>query len=250
MQGQGMSLPVRRAILSKDVGQLQSWLRQGLRPEFAFAAVAIQVVERADGGGHGVRAHLGVTRGGLDAAVAEQDLNDTDIRTVFQQVSAKTVAQGVDRHPLAQPSRSRRFPADGLERSGVPVAAFAPSREEPILRRDWGPLSPRVLGAEPTAQHFQQAGRKHGISILLAFALPYPDETALGINISDLQGHDFGDAQAGSVGGHQRGAITNGADMLEEFGYFGRAEDYRQFVWHTRHRGSASSAQGVSSVTL
>src|ERR1035441_10430944 len=73
MQGQGMSLPVRRAILSKDVGQLQSWLRQGLRPEFAFAAVAIQVVERADGGGHGVRAHLGVTRGGLDAAVAEQD---------------------------------------------------------------------------------------------------------------------------------------------------------------------------------
>ena len=92
MQGQGMRLPVRRAILSKDVGQLQSWLRQGLRPEFAFAAVAIQVVERADGGGHGVRAHLGVTRGGLDAAVAEQDLNDTDIRAVFQQVSAKTVA--------------------------------------------------------------------------------------------------------------------------------------------------------------
>jgi hypothetical protein len=55
MQGQAMGLPVRWAMLSKDVGQLHSWLGQGLRPGVALAApsgVAIQVVERADGGRH------------------------------------------------------------------------------------------------------------------------------------------------------------------------------------------------------
>src|SRR5437870_5079817 len=54
MQRQRVRLSVGGAVLSKDVGQLQGWLRQGLRPGFAFAGpwgVAIQVVERADGGG-------------------------------------------------------------------------------------------------------------------------------------------------------------------------------------------------------
>src|ERR1035437_2762182 len=101
-----MRLPVRRAVLSKDVGQLQSWLRQGLL--LAFAGVAIQVVERADGGGHDLWAHLGVTRGGLDAAVAEQDLNDAQGGTVFQKVGAETVAQGVDGDAFADARRARR----------------------------------------------------------------------------------------------------------------------------------------------
>src|SRR5260370_42634441 len=86
MQRQRVGLSVGGAVLSKDVGQLQGWLRQGLRPGFAFAGpwgVAIQVVERADGGGHHSTAHLGVTRRGLDAAPAQPYLKDTDIRSLF-----------------------------------------------------------------------------------------------------------------------------------------------------------------------
>jgi len=117
MQGQRVGLPVGGAVLSKDVGQLQSWLRQGLRPGFAFAGlsgVAIQIVERATGDGHDLWAHLGVTRRGLDAAVAEQDLNDTDISAILQQMGAKAVAQGVDGDPFAKPGGACRFPADVL----------------------------------------------------------------------------------------------------------------------------------------
>ena len=115
--------------------------------------------------------------------------------------------------------------------------AFAPSGEEPILRRGFlPPLSGRVSGAPPAAQHLQQAAGEHGISVLLAFALPDPDQHALGIDIAHVQGHHLGDAQAGAVGGHQRGAIANGRDMLEELGYFDLAEDYRQFVWHAGAR--------------
>ena len=241
MQRQRVGLPVGGAMLSKDVGQLQSWLRQSLRPGFAFAGppgIAAQVVEGATGSEHHLWAHLGVTRGGLDAAVAEQDLNDTDIGSVFQQMGAKAVAQGVDGNPFVKTGRSRRFPADLLQRSGVHVAVFAPSGEEPILRRGLLPLSRRVTRAPPASQHFQQAGGKHGISILLAFGLSKPDQLALGIDIAHLQGHDLGDAQAGAIGGHQRGAIANGADMLEELVYFGRAEDYRKFVGNTASRKS------------
>jgi hypothetical protein len=89
-----MGLPVRWAVLSKDVGQLQSWLGQGLWPGLSLAApsgVAIQGVERADGGRYDSIAHLGVTLRGGDAAVAEQGLNDPDIGAVLQKMGSKTV---------------------------------------------------------------------------------------------------------------------------------------------------------------
>ena len=77
-----MRLPVRRAVLSKDVGQLQSWLGQGLLLAFASvgaSGVTLQVIQRTDGGGHDLWAHLGVTRSGIDAAMTEQDLNHADV---------------------------------------------------------------------------------------------------------------------------------------------------------------------------
>jgi len=90
-----MRLPVRWAVLSKDVGQLQGWLGQGLRPATGFAGVGVHVVEWADGGGHNLRAHASIPCGGVDAAVAEQDLDDTDIGTVLQKMCGERVAQGL-----------------------------------------------------------------------------------------------------------------------------------------------------------
>jgi hypothetical protein len=69
--------------------------------------------------------------------------------------------------------------------------------------------------------------------------LSNPDQLALRIDIAHLQGHHLGDAQAGAVGGHQRGAIADGADMREELLYFNRAEDYRKLVRHAASRQSA-----------
>jgi hypothetical protein len=97
MQGQRVSLSVGGAVLSKDVGQLQGWLRQGLRPAFPLGgppAIAAEVVERTDCG-HELWAHLDVTHCGLDAAMTEQDLNDAAIGAVLQKMGAKTVAQSI-----------------------------------------------------------------------------------------------------------------------------------------------------------
>src|SRR5271163_4729026 len=95
MQGQRVSLPVGGAVLSKDVGQLKGWLGQGLRPAFPLdgpPGIAAEVVERTDSGSHELRAHLGVTHRGLDAAMAEQDLNDAAVGAVLQKMRAETVA--------------------------------------------------------------------------------------------------------------------------------------------------------------
>ena len=233
MQGQFMRLPVGGAVLPEDVGQLQGWRRHGRSAgdlAFGLSLGLPEPVKRADGFGDGVGRDGRITRGGIDPAMAEQRLNDAQIRAVFQHVGGETVAEGVDGDAFVEARRARRFPAGGLQRLGVHVAAFAPSGEQPILRRGILPLSGRMPGTPPAAQHFQQAGGEHGIAVLLAFALPYADEHAPGIDVAHLQRHDLGDAQAGSIGGHQRGAIANGADVLEKLIYLGCAEHYRQLV--------------------
>ena len=92
MQGQGVGLPVRRAVSSKDVGQLQGWLGQGLLPAIAFANVGVHIVQGTDGGGYNLRANASVTRSGVDTAMAEQDLDDAEIGAVLQQVCGEGVA--------------------------------------------------------------------------------------------------------------------------------------------------------------
>jgi len=87
-----MGLPVRRAILSKDVGQLQGWLRHGLWLALALAGVAVQVIERADGGGHDLWTHAGITRRGADALMAQQDLNDANVGAVLQKMCGEGVS--------------------------------------------------------------------------------------------------------------------------------------------------------------
>jgi len=99
MQRQRVSLPVRWAILSKDVGPLQSWLGQGLRLAFAFAApsgVAIQLVERADCGRHGTAETDRIAR------VIERDLeflpDSRDVHDCWRRLLVAHEVKGVQVH--------------------------------------------------------------------------------------------------------------------------------------------------------
>ena len=87
-------------------------------------------------------------------------------------------------------------------------------------------------GAIPGAQDFEQAGRQHGVSVALSFALLDAQQHALGIDVGDPQGNHFGDPQAGAVGHHQGGAVAQVVDMLEETRDFLGTEDGRQPVRH------------------
>jgi hypothetical protein len=92
MPGQGMRLPVRGTVLSKDVGQLQGWLGQvgplgcGLGLGFGLAAEALaglHLIQRTLGLGDELRRNGGVAGSSVDAAVAQQHLDDANVGAVL-----------------------------------------------------------------------------------------------------------------------------------------------------------------------
>src|SRR6266540_3320707 len=72
-----------------------------------------ELVEWALDGSDVARAHLRVPRGGADRAVAEQHLDDPDVRARLQQVRGEAVAKLVRGDLLAQLGLGRRR-VDGL----------------------------------------------------------------------------------------------------------------------------------------
>src|SRR6201995_3681337 len=70
---------------------------------------ALDVADRVDG-------DAGVERGRLELGVAEQDLDDTDVDVLFEQVSGKAVPQGVRRDSLGDARRLRRGSAACTEK--------------------------------------------------------------------------------------------------------------------------------------
>ena len=98
IQRQAMRLPIVRAVLSKDVGQLQGRLRHGRSAGGRGGARAFrlgwfaQPVEGTAGVGDGVGRDGGITCRGLDPGVAQQRLNHANIGAVLQQVRRKAVA--------------------------------------------------------------------------------------------------------------------------------------------------------------
>jgi hypothetical protein len=79
---------VSLSVLSKNVGQLESRPAHGLRlrPQLGIAR---QFVERAGRARHDMRGHLRIARGGIDAAVAQQRLNNARIGSLFEQMSGE-----------------------------------------------------------------------------------------------------------------------------------------------------------------
>ena len=101
--------------------------------------------------------------------------------------------------------------------------AFPPASEQIIVRRRDAARRYAVVGAK----HTQQAWRQHDITVFAPLALLDADEHAFGIDIADADLYGFGNAQAGSIAEHQRGAVFEASYMAEEELYFVGAENDR-----------------------
>src|SRR4029077_14229458 len=85
---------------------------------------ALDVADRVDG-------DAGVERGGLQLGVAEQDLDDTDVDVLVEQVSGEAVPQGVRRDALGD-ARQARGGVDGAPKlAGGHRVDRVPAGEEP-----------------------------------------------------------------------------------------------------------------------
>lgn len=71
-----------------------------------------QQVERAAGRADGCRRNMGITGRGAQAAMTEQDLDDTDVSARFEEMSRKGMPQRTYMHPLGQASRSAGLDTD------------------------------------------------------------------------------------------------------------------------------------------
>ena len=68
-------------------------LLPGLRPAAISPDLIFEKIERAGGSNYPVCRYIRVEGGRLDASVAEQGLDGSDVRTVFQKMSGEAVPQ-------------------------------------------------------------------------------------------------------------------------------------------------------------
>src|ERR1700744_6262428 len=106
-----------------------------------------------------MRGNLREARSGLDAAVAEQNLYDPGIGSLFEQMGGERVAQRMRGDPFGDAGPFGGIATGNRECCLIHMVAFAPGREEVVF-------GPR--GAPVASQDLQQALRQGYITVLAA----------------------------------------------------------------------------------
>src|SRR5438445_5978757 len=81
-----------------------------------------------------------------------------------------------------------------------------------------------------SAQFFEQDWAEHDVAVLPALAVLNVHDHASAIDVADLQARELGAAHAGTVEGHQNGAIEGSRRSIDELCYFFLAEDSGQAI--------------------
>src|SRR5580704_11561980 len=97
----------------------------------------------------------------------EQELDRSEVRTVFQEMGGEAVPQGVNGDVLAQPRVLGGPDADTPHRLCGQVPVWNPPGEEPVFRPDRLPV---------LAEDCEQAGREHDLAVFASFALADTDD--------------------------------------------------------------------------
>jgi hypothetical protein len=130
--------------------------------------------------------------------MTQEHLDRPDIDTRFEQVGRNTVAQRMHTMAVRDPRTLLRMLVDLLRRADGPRLLGSESRQQP---RGW------PVEAPGGAQLGQQPGGEQRRAILAAFPLLDAEQPALTFHIRELQPHDFTDAQAGGIRGHQEDTV-------------------------------------------
>jgi hypothetical protein len=140
----------------------------------------------------------------------QEHLDRPDIDTRCAQVGRTAVAQRMNTMAVRDPSALLRLRVDLLRRTDGHRLLGIASRQQP---GGW------PVEAPVGAQLGQQTGGEQGRAIRAAFPLLDAEQHALTFNIRALQPHDFTDAQARGIRGHQEdtvpGILRLGEQALE-----------------------------------
>ena len=153
----------------------------------------------------------------------EHHLDQPDVDTGLQHVGRERVPQRVKPNAVAaDPGGADRLAEPVLKVPPTDVAFAGAAGEQP---RSLGPslaIVPPQLG--------QESRRQDGQPILVALAVPYAEDTAVAVDVADLQSADLRDPQARGVGAQQPGPLDGARRRPEHGDDLGRAEDRREWI--------------------
>jgi hypothetical protein len=148
--------------------------------------------------------------------VAEQELDCSEVSPAFEQMSRETVPQRVHGHRLREAGINSGVTTGLLKRTNAEMTVgFAP-REQPLFRANHPPVC---------SQDREESGREHNVAVLATFTLVNTDDHTLAVDIGDLQSHNLGNAQAGSVRGHKGSAVLKVGNSSKELFHLSLAQD-------------------------
>ena len=188
---------------------------------------ARQQVQGAAGGADLGGGQAQVARRGREAAMAEQQLDGSQVRAVLKKVAGEGVPQAVGRHRLGEAT------ALASQLAGVtdPIA-----RDVGTGNHAWKPPLGGPGEAVPIAQDPQEPLGEHDVAVLLALALGHPDGHALAIDVGGLERDGLRDAKSGGVTDREYSAGFAPGNAAQEVPHLLGAEDHRQGLRLLRYR--------------
>lgn len=180
----------------------------------------------------GPRGHMGVDLRGFGAGVAQDGLDDAQVRSALEQV-------GAVRESSVRPSRQRLSPLPQDERrSGwtecvfLDSGLFAGGAEE--LLDAFGGVLPTggafeqerlgAVGVQVALDQVLEMVRQRDLSVLVVFGLADYQDVALPVDVALAQVHGFGDAQAAGIDQAQGGLVLDVVGAGQHIAHFFHAE--------------------------
>jgi len=163
---------------------------------------------------------VGITQGGADGAMAQEDLQDADVGAGLQQMGGKAVAQGVHGDLLRQTRLPDDLPQNLAHCCGSDMTLRFLTREQILSFR------PNFLVV--LAKQGQEALSQNDIAILLA--LPRTDMNAppLAVNIGDPQSAYFGNPETSRISSGHDGFVLHRTDGRKDSENLLRTENDRE----------------------
>src|SRR5882724_355840 len=163
----------------------------------------------------------------------QQNLNGSQIRTVFEQMCGKTMPKCVGMDFLVETGTLRGCSTgnpDDLGRNRMIGGVPAVAGEYPD-----GWFTPQA--APVFAQGCEQILAEHNITILPALTTLHVDDAPRTIDVGDLQANQFGASETGGIKCHEQGALKRRGGGFDETVDLLPAENGRQMEHLLRVRG-------------
>ena len=207
-----------RSMLPEDVGHLgpTSCHQLAIRASRAFRRSLDPVASL-----EGLRGDMEVHRRGLQAAVAEEELDGPEIGPCLEEVRGEAMPQRMRPDTLLHPGLLPGLGDGPLDRGDGERRLGGPPGEEPL----WRPVGLPV-GAELP----QKRGREGDVAVLAALARLDAEDHPLAVDVLDAEVECLGDAQAGGVDRLEEGAVLEEPHSRQDPRDLYHAEDHGELL--------------------